>query len=303
MVACSASCAEGVAGKSGFTVNSVRPAVRGRARTTRPQTLGVFQAAAAPEQRNDMPGISAFIPSWLRTAPRLRVRKASSARAERPMQQLAELAVLNERLDGKRPWEARQKLEFFQKSKATWQAICQDMLETDAPATLERIEEAQRKVHPCGISKSTNPLLVDHTLPQALSCSVPVAVRMHSTVICYCSNSNDSCNLYSGGPRDLSGVPRWEQCDRHEDTVAGAAGRARTCTQGNNLIQDLYHSDITAGAEILTKCRIPSQKLNKTQALVAVHEKEVAKLQEEAVSNPSPVTLNHYLTVHISYLF
>lgn len=84
-----------------------------------------------------------FLMPWLGSVPRVRVRLSS----DRPMQQLAELAVLNERLDGKRPWEARQKLDYFQKSKATWKAICQSIVDEDAIATLEKIEEAQRKVY------------------------------------------------------------------------------------------------------------------------------------------------------------
>uniref|UniRef100_A0A061RD87 Chlorophyllide a oxygenase n=1 Tax=Tetraselmis sp. GSL018 TaxID=582737 RepID=A0A061RD87_9CHLO len=83
-----------------------------------------------------------YLPRWLQSVPRVRMRPAS----ERPFQQLAELAVLNERLQGRRPWEARKKLEYFQKSRATWKAVCQQVLASDAIATLEKIEEAQRKV-------------------------------------------------------------------------------------------------------------------------------------------------------------
>jgi len=82
------------------------------------------------------------LPSWLRSAPRIKVRNLE----DRGKQQLAELAVLNARLDGAAHWEARQKLEYLQKSRETWEAVYQDLLSSGGMATLESIEETKRKI-------------------------------------------------------------------------------------------------------------------------------------------------------------
>ena len=124
----------------------------------KPRSSGVCNVASL----NNMPGsdsgdssgerkaeplhpVARFLPRWLTGAapvPRVRVRRA----ADRPLQQLADLAVLNERLNGNSPWEVRHKLDYFQKSKSKWEIMCRDVVTGEAAATLRTLEAAQRKV-------------------------------------------------------------------------------------------------------------------------------------------------------------
>mmetsp|Transcript_23098 Transcript_23098/g.64158 ORF Transcript_23098/g.64158 Transcript_23098/m.64158 type:complete len:645 (+) Transcript_23098:156-2090(+) len=205
MVACGAPCGAIAGRKLVLTVtpSGSRPA----SRAVRSRSLTAGRAVAESNKHIDdsnhgsvYPGF--LMPAWLRAAPRVRVRRSPSA--DRPLQQLAELAILNERLEGKRPWEARQKLEYFQKSKESWKAICEDLRATDAVATLERIEEAQRKVD------------------EALS-------------------------------------------DEFRD--------------GNSVTDMRIQLQ-----ELQAELELAHKKLNQTQTLVSMHEREVAKLQEEAES-------------------
>lgn len=80
---------------------------------------------------------------WMDAAPRVRVRKA----AQRPVNDILELAVLNERLAGSAtPWEARQKLEYLKMRRRNWERIYEYVIKQDAAATLAVIEEASDKV-------------------------------------------------------------------------------------------------------------------------------------------------------------
>eukprot|EP00803_Ostreobium_quekettii_P011564 evm.model.scf_130EXC.7 EVM.evm.TU.scf_130EXC.7 scf_130EXC:107232-111908(-) len=82
-------------------------------------------------------------PSWLRDAPQIRVRSAE----QRSQEQLADLAVLNERLaGGPDPTQARRKLEYLKKRRENWEMIYEYITKRDAVATLESIEEASEKV-------------------------------------------------------------------------------------------------------------------------------------------------------------
>eukprot|EP00877_Chromochloris_zofingiensis_P006369 jgi/Chrzof1/1986/Cz10g28270.t1_CAO1[v5.2] len=79
---------------------------------------------------------------WMDAAPRVRVRKA----AQRPVNDILELAVLNERLAGSAtPWEARQKLEYLKMRRRNWERIYEYVIKQDAAATLAVIEEASDK--------------------------------------------------------------------------------------------------------------------------------------------------------------
>jgi chlorophyllide a oxygenase len=67
--------------------------------------------------------------------------------SDRQKDQLADLAVLNERLSGApRPWNARQRLEYLKKQREQWEAVYEYLVKTDAAATMESIEEAARNV-------------------------------------------------------------------------------------------------------------------------------------------------------------
>lgn len=67
--------------------------------------------------------------------------------AERQKDQLADLAVLNERLSGRgKPWTARQRLEYLKKQREQWEAITEHVTRSDAAATVAIIEEAARRV-------------------------------------------------------------------------------------------------------------------------------------------------------------
>lgn len=79
---------------------------------------------------------------WLRRAPRIRYRLPEN----RCPDQLLELTVLNERLLGAAPWEARRKAEYLRKRQAHWDAVYELIVKRGAAATLTHIEEACQKV-------------------------------------------------------------------------------------------------------------------------------------------------------------
>eukprot|EP00803_Ostreobium_quekettii_P003076 evm.model.scf_491EXC.1 EVM.evm.TU.scf_491EXC.1 scf_491EXC:6794-10890(-) len=82
-------------------------------------------------------------PWWLRDAPQIRVRSAE----QRSQEQLADLAVLNERLAGRPdPTQARRKLEYLKMRRQNWEQIYNHITRQDAVATLRSIEEANLRV-------------------------------------------------------------------------------------------------------------------------------------------------------------
>ncbi|GLC43434.1 hypothetical protein PLESTB_001556900 [Pleodorina starrii] len=88
-------------------------------------------------------GIHKLNLDWLEAVPRVRVRTKDT----RQLDELLELAVLNERLAGRlEPWQARQKLEYLRKRRKNWERIFEYVTKQDAAATLAMIEEANRKV-------------------------------------------------------------------------------------------------------------------------------------------------------------
>lgn len=75
-------------------------------------------------------------------APQIRVRKA----ADRQRDQIAELAVLNERLAGNDAVSIRKRVEYIRAKRRNWQAIYDYVSSSDAAATLAMIEEANAQV-------------------------------------------------------------------------------------------------------------------------------------------------------------
>ncbi|PSC70793.1 chlorophyllide a oxygenase [Micractinium conductrix] len=81
----------------------------------------------------------------MESAPRVRVRTS----ADRARDQLADLAVLNERLAGRNEDEAaviRQRLEHMKRRRRNWQLVYQHVTRADALCTLSAIEEANARV-------------------------------------------------------------------------------------------------------------------------------------------------------------
>lgn len=81
--------------------------------------------------------------AWMNSVPMVRVRTAEN----RKMEELLELAVLNERLSGSlQPWEVRRKLDYLRMRRKNWQRIYEYVTKQDTAATLAMIEDASRKV-------------------------------------------------------------------------------------------------------------------------------------------------------------
>uniref|UniRef100_A0A7S3QM46 Rieske domain-containing protein n=1 Tax=Dunaliella tertiolecta TaxID=3047 RepID=A0A7S3QM46_DUNTE len=81
--------------------------------------------------------------AWLQNVPNIWTRNTLESRKH---DELLELVVLNERLAGRESWEARRRLEYLKKRRSNWEAIYNYITTTDAAATLELVEEANRKV-------------------------------------------------------------------------------------------------------------------------------------------------------------
>lgn len=81
----------------------------------------------------------------MENAPRIRVRRAH----DRARDQLADLAVLNERLALQSEAEAtaaRQRVEYLKRRRRNWELVYQTVMREDALCTLAAIEEANSKV-------------------------------------------------------------------------------------------------------------------------------------------------------------
>jgi chlorophyllide a oxygenase len=73
--------------------------------------------------------------------------------AKRQMDDLVELAVLNERLSGEHePWEARNRLEMIRTRRKNWEHIFNYVTKQEAAATLEIIEAANEQVRSLSLS-------------------------------------------------------------------------------------------------------------------------------------------------------
>lgn len=90
------------------------------------------------------------------------------APVERQKDQLADLAVLNERLSATgKPWTARQRLEYLKKQREQWEAVYEYVTRTDAAATMASIEEAALRVRASGSGVGSLDLT---TAPDTASC-------------------------------------------------------------------------------------------------------------------------------------
>jgi chlorophyllide a oxygenase len=78
----------------------------------------------------------------LEDAPRVRIRSLS----DRQQSQLAELAVLNEKLARRSGLAARQRLEFLRSRRRSWELVYKIITKEDAATTLALIEEAHSQV-------------------------------------------------------------------------------------------------------------------------------------------------------------
>ncbi len=79
---------------------------------------------------------------WMHGAPRVRLRRP----VDRQRAQLADLAVLNDRLAGRAGWQIRQRVEFLRTRRRNWEQIYQQLACNDTATTLAMIEEANWKV-------------------------------------------------------------------------------------------------------------------------------------------------------------
>ncbi|KAK9803468.1 hypothetical protein WJX73_005184 [Symbiochloris irregularis] len=78
---------------------------------------------------------------WWGGAPRVRVRKLD----DRQREQLAELAILNERLAGNQSPAARRRIEWLKHRRKEWELIYHYVSKRDAAVSLALIEEANRQ--------------------------------------------------------------------------------------------------------------------------------------------------------------
>ena len=80
------------------------------------------------------------------SAPRIRVRRAT----DRARDQLADLAVLNERLrhlnDAEEAVKARSRVEFLKRRRRIWSKVYEYVMSNDVECTLSAIEDANKKV-------------------------------------------------------------------------------------------------------------------------------------------------------------
>lgn len=82
------------------------------------------------------------IADWVNGAPRVRLRRP----VDRQREQLADLAVLNDRLAGRAGWQIRRRVEFLRTRRRNWEQIYKQLASNDTATTLAMIEEANRKV-------------------------------------------------------------------------------------------------------------------------------------------------------------
>jgi chlorophyllide a oxygenase len=119
----------------------------------------------------------------IESAPRVRVRTS----ADRARDQLADLAVLNERLAGKDPREAaqvRKRLEYLKRRRRSWELVYQHVTRADALCTLAAIEEAAARVEAALSEASRERLSVSALKRQLVGLQAEVAeahARLHLT--------------------------------------------------------------------------------------------------------------------------
>lgn len=80
---------------------------------------------------------------WLHSAPQVRVRQT----ADRAIDQIGELAALNERLLGNNEaWIIRKRVEYLKKKRAAWEGVYDTACKNDAALTLDALEKAMSEV-------------------------------------------------------------------------------------------------------------------------------------------------------------
>ena len=97
------------------------------------------------QQSTDSSSHPTYIRDVVASAPQIRVRRAT----DRAKEQLADLAVLNERLrmvDGVEAAKARSRVDFLKRSRKTWSKVYDYLMDNDVECTLSAIEEANAKV-------------------------------------------------------------------------------------------------------------------------------------------------------------
>ncbi|WPT16765.1 Chlorophyllide a oxygenase [Picochlorum sp. SENEW3] len=95
--------------------------------------------------QSDREAESGSLQTVVASAPQIRFRKAT----DRARDQLADLAVLNERLsraDGVEAARARRRVDFMKRSRKTWAKVYDYVMDNDVECTLSAIEEANLKV-------------------------------------------------------------------------------------------------------------------------------------------------------------
>jgi hypothetical protein len=122
------------------------------------------------------------LPAWIDEAPRVRVRTI----AKRQMDDLVELAVLNERLSGAHePWEARNRLEMIRTRRKNWEHIFNYVTKQEAAATLEIIEAANEQV---------SPFLAKSQINGAVRCLHYIA-GLPAVIVCYWCKDTLPCSV------------------------------------------------------------------------------------------------------------
>lgn len=120
--------------------------------------LPAFQLRATSPDR----GICRYRRPWERWwggAPRVRVRKLD----DRQREQLAELAILNERLAGNQSPAARRRIEWLKLRRKEWEQIYNYVTKRDAAVSLAMIEEANRQAscHCLGLTETATAVVSD----------------------------------------------------------------------------------------------------------------------------------------------
>ena len=134
------------------------------------------------------------------TVPRVRMRQST----DRQKSQLADLALVNERLAGNDSWEIRQKLEHLKSKRKNWEFIYEYVTKLDATATLARIEEANMKV------KNQFPHGLTHVSSQSQKQTFLYLIALHQQLATSLECCTSTCRFSSCLVRRLKRGPAWQ---------------------------------------------------------------------------------------------
>lgn len=73
------------------------------------------------------------------------------------MDQLGELAVLNERLAGQQAWQIRKRVEYMKKKRAAWEGVYESACKHDTATTLSSLEASLAEVRAAPCSERYDP--------------------------------------------------------------------------------------------------------------------------------------------------